>query len=309
VSTLRPLQSGPLAEQFAWLFEEISKDVQIPSAAGYDPKNPQVHAEKTAAAVPAATILVQTPPALWLGLTGYLPYAFEVLATLALTIVLLIFFLLRRDELRDRIVMLAGNARLTVNSKALEDVTERMSRYIMTVAMLIGDFGTLVALGRYGLQVPCAILWGLMTGIFRFSPYVESWIGAMCPIAMWPATSDGWLQPMIVVVLPAPFEPRSPNTSRSLTLSEIASTAISLPKRRESALISMIGSLTSCSLSRGLITKDTRFQLFPAIVPKLLALHTRQVKPAGCELSQALRSTLSENSMERSSMQVERRVE
>jgi len=198
VHALRQLRTGPLVAQFAAMFEEISRDVPLPTLAVKNDENPKSNIEKTIAAAPAATIFVETPPALWLGLTGYLSSAFEVLATLALTFVLLIFFLLGRDELRDRIVMLAGNARLTVTSKALEDVTERVSRYIMTVAILNGGFGTLVALGLYGLQVPYAMLWGFMTGIFRFIPYVGPWIGAVCPIAMSLATSDGWLQPMIV---------------------------------------------------------------------------------------------------------------
>ena len=198
VHALRQLRTGPLVAQFAAMFEEISRDVPLPTLAVKNDENPKSNIEETIAAAPAATIFVETPPALWLGLTGYLSSAFEVLATLALTFVLLIFFLLGRDELRDRIVMLAGNARLTVTSKALEDVTERVSRYIMTVAMLNGGFGTLVAMGLYGLQVPYAILWGFMTGIFRFVPYIGPWIGALCPIAMSLATSDGWLQPMIV---------------------------------------------------------------------------------------------------------------
>ena len=198
VDTLRHLRSSPLAEKFGQMFEEISADVPLPSLE-VDPANaPRPNADGTKPALPAATIFVATPPALWLGLTGYLSSAFEVLATLALTTVLLIFFLLGRDELRDRIVMLAGNTRLALTSKALEDVTERVSRYIMMVATLNGGFGAMLAVGLYAMQVPYALLWGFMSGMFRFIPYIGPWIGAVCPIAMSLATSDGWLQPLVV---------------------------------------------------------------------------------------------------------------
>jgi hypothetical protein len=85
-----------------------------------------------------------------------------------------------------------------VTSKALEDVTERISRYLLMVAMLNGGFGILLGLGLFVMQVPYAFLWGFLAGSLRFIPYIGPWIGAIGPIAISLATSGGWLQPFAV---------------------------------------------------------------------------------------------------------------
>ena len=122
----------------------------------------------------------------------------EVLASLAFALVLLVFFLMGREDLRDRIVLLAGRARLAVTSKALEEVTERVSRYIVTVALVNGGFGIILTLGLMLLGMPYALLWGFVAAVLRFIPYIGPWIGAVFPIMMSLATSEGWWQPLEV---------------------------------------------------------------------------------------------------------------
>ena len=202
VATLRQLGSGPLVEQFAQMIEEISQEFQRPARlkpSELDDGSILVH-------VPAESPVMPPPEAVrvrgesipWLSLTGYLGSAFEVLATLAFALVLLMFFLLGREDLRDRIVLLAGKARLALTSKALEDVTERISRYIVMVAMLNGGFGILLSAGLFALQVPYALLWGFLAAALRFIPYIGPWVGAIFPIVMSLAISEGWWLPMAV---------------------------------------------------------------------------------------------------------------
>ena len=198
VKTLRELGSGPLADQFGQMVEEISQEFQRPS-------KPEPVVEEGAwklARVPsessadAAHYRTESTP--WRSLTGYLGSAFEVLATLAFALVLLVFFLLGREDLRDRIVLLAGKTRLALTSKALEDITERISRYIVMVALVNGGFGVLLTAGLFLFHVPYALLWGFLAAGLRFIPYIGPWIGAVFPIAMSLATSEGWLLPLAV---------------------------------------------------------------------------------------------------------------
>jgi predicted PurR-regulated permease PerM len=147
---------------------------------------------------PAEAVHFQTESAPWLSLTDYLGSAVEVLATLAFALVLLVFFLLGREDLRDRIVLLAGKTRLALTSKALEDITDRVSRYIVMVALVNGGFGVLLTAGLFALQVPYALLWGFLAAALRFIPYIGPWIGAVFPIAMSLAISEGWWQPLAV---------------------------------------------------------------------------------------------------------------
>jgi predicted PurR-regulated permease PerM len=200
VKTLRDLFSGPFADQFSQMVDEISQEIQRPS----NGKAPAEQVGQKPARVPveifkeSAHIRSDFMP--WRSLSGYLGSAFEGLATLAFTLVLLVFFLLGREDLRDRVVLLAGQARLALTSKALEDVTERISRYIVIVALVNGGFGILLTIGMFVLQVPYALLWGFLAAGLRFLPYVGPWIGALFPITMSLATSEGWWQPLAVFV-------------------------------------------------------------------------------------------------------------
>ena len=199
VQTLRGLGSGQLIGQFETMIDEISQEFRQPSAG-------------TTSVLDDGSVLVRPPaessaqaahprpePLPWILLTGYLGSAMEVLATLAFMLVVLVFFLLGREGLRDRIVLLAGKARLAFTSKALEDITERISRYLTMVALLNGGYGILMTIGMYALQVPYALLWGVLAGGLRFIPYIGPWVGAIFPMAMSLATSEGWALSLAVL--------------------------------------------------------------------------------------------------------------
>ena len=198
VQTLRQLGSGPLVEHFGEMVEEISREFQrnAPAKTSVETVTPLHEGGSQNSTV--ETVILRTESSPWLGLTGYLGSGLEVLATLAFALVLLVFFLLGREDLRDRIVLLAGKARLALTSKALEDVTDRISRYIMMVALLNGGFGVLLTTGLLLLQVPYALLWGFLAAVLRFIPYIGPWVGAVFPIAMSLAISEGWWQPLAV---------------------------------------------------------------------------------------------------------------
>jgi predicted PurR-regulated permease PerM len=198
IQTLRQFGSSPMAVQFEKMAEEISDATTSPAADEATPSGEQSEKSLLDKAVASGPVMVQTQSTPWLGLTGYLSSAFEVVATLAFSLILLVVFLIGRDDLRDRVVVLAGRARIAMTSKALEDVTDRISRYLLMVAMLNGGFGVLLGLGLFALQVPYAFLWGFLAGSLRFIPYIGPWIGAIGPIAIALATSDGWFQPIAV---------------------------------------------------------------------------------------------------------------
>ena len=198
VQTLRQFGSSQIATQFEEMAEEIS-EATTGQAAGKTKSSDNSIAEAPADKnADSDRVTVRTESIPWLSLTGYLSSAFEVLATLAFSLILLVVFLIARDDLRDRVVMLAGRARVAVTSKALEDVTERISRYLLMVAMLNGSYAIMLGLGLFALQVPYAFLWGFMAGSLRFIPYIGPWIGAIGPISMALATTPGWFQPLAV---------------------------------------------------------------------------------------------------------------
>lgn len=206
LKTMKALVSGPTAQRFEQMIEEISREIQVePRSSTADPNASSIDAgsaESTDAQTKTQSIdrvVVASESLNWAMLTGPLGTAVEGMAMLAFAVVLLIFFLMDREGLRDRIVLLAGKTRLTVTSKALEDATNRVSRYIEMLAIVNGGFGLLLTIGLFLLGVPYAILWGCLGAMLRFIPYLGPWIGAIFPIVMSLAMFDGWWQPLAVI--------------------------------------------------------------------------------------------------------------
>lgn len=207
VQSLRKLAAAPFANKFGTMFEEISETAAVtPSAENSEQLQASNREGQRTQERPAEVMIVRTESSPWLNLSGYLGSVFDVFATAAFTIVLLVVFLIERDDLRDRIVLLAGKSRLAVTSKALDDMTERISRYIAMVAILNGGYGLMLTAGLLVCGVPYALLWGFLSAGMRFIPYIGPWIGGIFPIIMSLATSNGWGPPIAVFAFIAALE-------------------------------------------------------------------------------------------------------
>jgi predicted PurR-regulated permease PerM len=125
----------------------------------------------------------------------------EVLGTTAIVIVLVVFFLIRREDLRDRFIHLMGHGHVTVTIQMLEDAGTRVSRYLLMLFFINVTFGISVAIGLYFIGVPNALLWGIMATVLRFIPYIGPWVAAAMPIALSLAISTGWVAPVLTVGL------------------------------------------------------------------------------------------------------------
>ena len=200
VKVLKSLGSGPMQDQLGHMIEEITDEIYAPMASKEAPSARRDDAETGVDSGPGAVIVKNSEPSGWLNISGYVGSAFESIAMFAFSFVMLVFFLIERTDLRDRIVILAGRARLPLTSKALEDITDRVSRYIGVVALINGGFGFVLTLGLLVIGVPYALLWGVVAAALRFLPYLGPWFGAIFPITMSLATADGWGQPITVLI-------------------------------------------------------------------------------------------------------------
>ena len=125
----------------------------------------------------------------------------EVFGTSGIVIVLVVFFLVQREDLRDRFIHLVGRGHLTVTTQTLEDAARRISRYLSILFFLNLTFGISVGLGLYLIGIPNAILWGISAGLFRFIPYLGPWISAAMPVGLSLAISTGWATPLFTLGL------------------------------------------------------------------------------------------------------------
>jgi len=113
------------------------------------------------------------------------------LAMTGLIIVFVIFMLLNRKDLRDRMIRLVGHGRLNVTTQALDDAATRISRYLLMQTAINGIYGICVGAGLWIIgafsaegRFPNVLLWALLAAVLRFVPYLGPIIGATLPVVL-----------------------------------------------------------------------------------------------------------------------------
>ncbi len=112
------------------------------------------------------------------------------LGTAFIVTVFAIFMLQQREDLRDRFIRLLGRNRLTLTTTALDDAAARVSRYLLMQSIVNGSVGATIlvvlwTLGKFNhMSFPAVALWGLLTALLRFIPYVGIWVSSALPIAL-----------------------------------------------------------------------------------------------------------------------------
>jgi predicted PurR-regulated permease PerM len=123
------------------------------------------------------------------------------LGTAALVMLLVVVMLLQRDDLRRRIIRLLGQAHISSTTQALDDASQRVSRYLLMQVVINVSYGVPVGIGLWLIGVPNAALFGGLATVLRFLPYVGPWIGAALPLALAFAVSPDWTMPLETLAL------------------------------------------------------------------------------------------------------------
>lgn len=125
----------------------------------------------------------------------------ETVAAIFLVVVVVFFLLRDREQLRDKLLRLAGRAHLTVTTQAIGETSQRISRYLLTIALLNIGFGLMIGLGLWLLRVPHAALWGVLAGLLRFVPYIGAVLSAAAPTFLAFAIFPNWYTAIAVLGL------------------------------------------------------------------------------------------------------------
>lgn len=121
------------------------------------------------------------------------------LASAAIIVLLLVMMLMSRENIRDRIIRLAGLHQIGFTTQTLEEAGARVGRYLRSQLLINTIYGTSIAIGLFFLGVPNAALCGLVAGVLRFIPILGPWLAAVIPAVLAFVVFDGW-QPLITVV-------------------------------------------------------------------------------------------------------------
>jgi predicted PurR-regulated permease PerM len=184
IAHVRKLGRGGAIEKAQTAASQVAKELQKEtSPAGSRP-------------TPAPVVVQAKPASFW-----QLPTLIEGLGGAATVIVLVIFMLIEREDLRNRLIRLGGYGRLITTTRALDEASQRISRYLVMQSIINASFGLGVTLGLLLLGVSYAPLWGFLAAVLRFIPYVGVWVGALIPIVFALAEFPTWQQPLLVAGL------------------------------------------------------------------------------------------------------------
>ncbi len=148
-----------------------------------------------------AVKVVELPPSPLSQILTWLGPLVAPLVNAGIVIVLVIVMLLKREDLRNRLIQLLGTSRLYATTEAIDDATRRLGKFLRMQLLINVIYGVAVAAGLSALGVPNALLWGVLGILLRFLPYVGPWISAVMPIALSFAVSRDWTYPLLTVGL------------------------------------------------------------------------------------------------------------
>ena len=183
VADLRGFSKGGSVERMQRTLNEVVGEMQKA-----DPGQP---ADKP------VTVVVEPPAAI----LSHLPGLLGTLTTAGVVTVLVIFMLLERQDLRNRLIRFIGYRRVTVTTRALDEATVRISRYLLMQSIINGSFGVAAGVGLFLLGVPYASLWGFLAAALRFIPYVGPTMALALPAVLALAVFPGWTRPLMVIGL------------------------------------------------------------------------------------------------------------
>jgi predicted PurR-regulated permease PerM len=123
------------------------------------------------------------------------------LGTAGLVLAMVIFMLLERRDLRDRLIGLFGHGRLAITTKAIDEAGTRVSRQLLMQSLVNLVYGIAAGVGLAFLGVPYPLLWASLGAALRFIPYVGPVLGAGAPILVSFAALEGWTGPLEVLAM------------------------------------------------------------------------------------------------------------
>ena len=123
-----------------------------------------------------------------------------------IVLVLTIYMLIKREDLHNRMLLLAGISRLNLVNKALDDAGKRISRYLSINFLVNAGYGVCFGAGLFAISIPNATLWGVIAGVLRFVPYIGTSIGVLLPFVFALGVFSSWGPALVVLALFALLE-------------------------------------------------------------------------------------------------------
>ncbi len=129
------------------------------------------------------------------------------LATAGIVLLFLVFILVERESLRDRLIRILGKDDVERSTTALNETAGRLSKYLSTLFLLNISYGIMIGIGLWAIGVPGAALWGLLSALMRFVPFIGSFIAGLFPVLLAASVDPGWTMVALTFALFVITEP------------------------------------------------------------------------------------------------------
>ncbi|MFM0294657.1 AI-2E family transporter [Paraburkholderia sp. RL17-383-BIF-A] len=166
-----------------------------------NPPRPTGRAARNAPAVPQPVEVHEPAPTPMQLAQRALSPAIAPIETTFIVLVVTIFILLQREDLRDRLISLFGSRDLHRTTTAINDAAVRLSRYFVAQLGVNLSAGGVIAIGLAIIGVPGALLFGVIAALLRFVPYIGIWIAAILAVFLAAAIQPQWTMAVYTLIL------------------------------------------------------------------------------------------------------------
>ena len=198
IQSLRGATAGTgTLERASEVLKDLSKEINKPNVS----PSATPLSEATQPNKPIPVEVKQPDPGALQTLVALITPLLSPLTTTGIVVIFVIFILFQRQDLRNRLVRLAGAQDLQRTTAALDDAGQRLSRLFLTQLALNAGFGLVIGFGLWMIGVPSAPLWGMLAMIMRFVPYIGALISAIFPLVLAAAVGPGWMMVLMTALL------------------------------------------------------------------------------------------------------------
>ena len=197
IQSLRGVTGGAgTLERASEVLQDLSQEIDRPRT---PPGNPLAQSVPSTRPIPVE--VRQPDPGALQTLASLITPLNHPLTTTGIVAIFVIFILMQHQDLRNRLVRLAGAQDLQRTTAALDDAGQRLSKLFLTQLALNAGFGVVIGIGLWLIGVPSAPLWGMLAMIMRFVPYIGGLVSAIFPLVLAAAVGSGWTMVLLTAGL------------------------------------------------------------------------------------------------------------
>jgi len=204
LSILKPEQETAL-DKAARVAGDVARTLDRPAVPGSVAEARRM-AEASEPGGDISEVRVVSQPSFRERLEGSIGPFLEPLAVGSIVVILVLFMMARREEMADRIIRLVGQGRITVTTKSMEEVGQRIGRFLAIFTGYNSAIGLVFGLGLWAIGVPYPALWGFLAAALRFIPYAGPTAAFVLPVVFSIAHFPTWREPLMVIGLFAVVE-------------------------------------------------------------------------------------------------------